>query len=100
MKELVSGCNKAQASRGEINYNLSKKEKIAKKSKRSIYISKDIKKNEVFTNNNIKIVRPGYGMSPKFYNKVLGKKALKNLNYGDRLLKENIKNFKINYKTY
>ena len=96
MKELVFGCNKAQASRGEINYNLSKNEKIAKKSKRSIYISNDIKKNEVFTNNNIKIVRPGYGMSPKFYHKVIGKKALKNLNYGDRLLKENIKNFKIN----
>ena len=94
MRQLVLGCNIAQASRGRIKYSLSKDEKIAKKFKRSIYISKKIRKNEIFTPENIKIVRPGYGMLPKFYNNILGKKASRNLDFGERLLKKYIKNFK------
>jgi pseudaminic acid synthase len=58
--------------------------------RRSLYISAEINKGEKFTNNNIKSVRPFYGMHPKFLSKVIGKKSKKNLFAGDRLKKEYI----------
>ena len=54
-------------------------------SRRSIYISNDIRKGEIFNENNIKIVRPAFGLHPKFLKKVIGKKSKKNLKKGDRL---------------
>ena len=74
-------------------------QKMKKKSrifKRSIYVSKDIKKNEKFTNDNIKIIRPGYGLKTKYYKKVLKSKASVNLTKGTRLKLSHIKN---NYET-
>ena len=59
--------------------------------RRSLYISSDINKGEKFTHNNVKSVRPFYGMHPKFLSKVIGKKSKKNLYAGDRLKKEYIK---------
>ena len=58
--------------------------------RRSLYISTDINKGEKFTHNNVKSVRPFYGMHPKFLSKVIGKKTKKNLYAGDRLKKEHI----------
>lgn len=53
----------------------------SKKYRRSIFSTKDIKKGELFTENNIKVVRPGYGLPPKFYEKIIyKKKALQNIN--------------------
>ena len=46
---------------------------------------KNIKKGEVITTENIKSVRPGFGLHPKFYDQILGKKVNKNLEKGDRL---------------
>lgn len=60
-------------------------------SKRSIYISSKIKKGEKINKENIKVVRPSFGLNPKFYNYVLGKKVNKNLFYGDRLSLSHIK---------
>ena len=57
----------------------SKSERASIIFKRSIYISKNIKKNELFTKKNIKVVRPNLGLHPKYFNQVLGKKAKKNL---------------------
>ena len=53
--------------------------------RRSLYISTYIKKGEKFTDNNIKSVRPSYGIHPKFLFKIIGKKSKKNLSAGDRL---------------
>ena len=58
--------------------------------RRSLYISAEIKKSEKFTHNNVKSVRPFYGLHPKFLSKVIGKKSKKNLFVGDRLKKEYI----------
>ena len=53
---------------------------------RSIYFSKNIKKGEKITDHNIKVVRPSYGLHPKFYKNILGKKVTKNFFKGDRVL--------------
>lgn len=61
--------------------------------RRSIYASRNISKNQVISKDNIKIVRPGFGMHPKFYSDILGKKAKKNIKFGDRILGGSILNF-------
>jgi pseudaminic acid synthase len=60
-------------------------------SRRSIYISKNIEKGEKLTLKNIKVVRPGYSLHPKYFRQLLGKNALKNLKKGARISLKNIK---------
>ena len=57
------------------------------KHRRSIYASKDIGKNELFTKENIKLVRPAMGMSPQNFNLILGKKAKKNIKFATPIKK-------------
>jgi pseudaminic acid synthase len=90
MKQLVVGCDMAQKSIGNIKYSLSKDEKISKKNKRSIYASKNIKKGEKFSEKNVSVVRPGYGLSPRFYFKIIGKKSTKNIFFADPIKKSYI----------
>ena len=60
-------------------------EKKNKIFRRSIYYSKDLKKGEILNKNNIRRIRPGYGMNPKNYFSILGKKIVKNVKTGDRV---------------
>ena len=62
-----------------------------KKSRRSIYICKDMKKNDEINTYSIKSIRPGLGLHPKFLKKILGKTVKKNLKYGSPLLLKDIK---------
>jgi pseudaminic acid synthase len=50
-----------------------------------LYVSKDIKEGEVFSEDNIKSVRPFYGLHPKYLKDILGKTAKKDYEFGDRL---------------
>ena len=79
--------------KGNNLFSLQKSEKAHRKLRRSIYVSKDIDENEVFTNQNIKVVRPGLGLAPSNYSKILGKKSNKKLFYGQRLTLNDIKDF-------
>tara|TARA_Y100000748_G_C15463632_1_gene475970 strand:+ start:367 stop:1416 length:1050 start_codon:yes stop_codon:yes gene_type:complete len=85
MKSLVIETERAWHSLGKINYNLSKGEKKERNFRRSIYISEDIKKGEMLTNKNIRIIRPGLGLAPKYYNIILGKTVNKDLKKGTPL---------------
>jgi len=90
METLIKDTKNIWASLGKIKNNIPKVEKVYKKFCRSIYITEDILKNETISSNNIKIIRPGFGLSPADYNKVIGKKAKKNLYKGDPLEMENL----------
>jgi pseudaminic acid synthase len=70
---------------GEHEYSISKSSIKNLKARRSIYVSKNIKKNEKISKSNVKVVRPGLSLHPKYYNKIIGKKVKKNLKIGDRL---------------
>ena len=70
---------------GQKYFKRSKNEKYNMKFRRSIYIVKNIKKGEKFSKINLRRIRPGYGLPPIFYDKIIGKKALKNLNSGTPL---------------
>jgi len=70
---------------GKVNYSMDNNKMKSRQFSRSLYISKDIKKGEVFTEENIKSVRPGYGLHPKHLKSILGKIANNDYEIGDRL---------------
>ena len=72
---------------GKVDYTMTAKKKKSRQFSRSLYVSKDIKKGEVFTEYNIRSVRPGYGMHPKYLGDVLGKVADRDFEFGDRFEK-------------
>ena len=87
-KKMTSGILTAWKSLGSNFLGISNNEKKAKQFRRSIYVTKNIKKGEIFTQNNLKIIRPGNGLHPKFIKKLLGKKSKKNLKMGVATTKE------------
>lgn len=82
MKQLVEECNNAYKALGKISYDYSESEKKSLKFRRSLYVVKDIKKGEKFTSENIRSIRPGYGMHPRHYEEILGKTAATGLKIG------------------
>ncbi len=78
--------------KGNKNKFFAPSEKFARSRKRSIYISKNIKKGEKFTKKNIKIIRPGKGLHSKYFENVIGKTAKKNLVQGTPLKSNHFRN--------
>ena len=72
---------------GKINFGVSKSEKKYLKYRRSIYVAEDIKKGEKLNKSNLKVVRPGLGLHPKFYEKLIGKKVKRDLKKGTPMKK-------------
>ncbi|MGE8377167.1 MAG: pseudaminic acid synthase [Sphingobacterium sp.] len=81
-KEMVNYCHDALASLGKINYDLAEKNKLRR---RSLFVSENIKAGEILTEKNIKSIRPGHGLPPKFLYEILGKRAVKDLEKGKAL---------------
>lgn len=77
---------------GKKSFFRNKEELGYKKFRRSIYVVKNIQKNEKFTIDNIKRIRPGYGLEPKFYFSLIGKKSKFNLKAGTPLKKNILTN--------
>ncbi len=82
MKLLVDEAKKASLALGSIQLNVQDSEKNSLIFKRSIYVSHNINKGELFTEENIRVVRPGNGLHPRNYKLIIGKKAKKDLKSG------------------
>jgi len=72
---LVDETERAFLSLGEVKYGILKEEMNSLTFKRSVYITADMKAGEIFTEKNIRIIRPGLGIAPKYYEMLLGKKV-------------------------
>lgn len=90
LKALVQETERAFLSLGKVNYILSEKELKSREHKRSIYISSDIKAGELFTQKNTKVVRPAFGLAPKYHEAILGKTASKDIMAGTPLSWEHL----------
>ena len=84
-KMLVEESQNAYESLGRVQIRPSQSEKKYLKYRRSIYVVENINENERFTKKNLKIIRPGLGLHPKYYNLIIGKKAKKNIKKGTAL---------------
>jgi pseudaminic acid synthase len=90
LKDLVNNVNKTWKSLGKVNYKLKDSEKENIKFRRSLYVVKDISKGEVFTDKNIRAIRPGMGASPKYYSDLIGKKSNRDMPRGTPIKLEDI----------
>ncbi len=88
--EMVKSIREAESAIGEVNYTLTDKQKKGKDFSRSLYIVEDIQAGETLTEKNIRSIRPGFGLHPKYLNSILGKAVNVDLFRGDRFLLSNI----------
>jgi pseudaminic acid synthase len=82
--EMVNSVRQAESAIGNINYTLSEKQKISRAHSRSLYVVENVKSGDIFTEKNVKSIRPGFGLHPKFYKEILGKKANADIDKGTR----------------
>lgn len=84
-KQMVCDIRQAEKAIGCVKYGSSEQEKQNLQFRRSIFCVKDIKKGEKLTEDNIRIIRPGYGLQPKYFKEVLGQTALTDMKRGTPL---------------
>lgn len=82
MKSLVIESERAFLALGQVQLSIQKAEENSRAFKRSIYVVKDIKKGEVFSKENVRAIRPGDGLEPKYLESVFGKRAKMHLQRG------------------
>jgi len=88
LKVLVENVRITEQALGKVSYGLTKDEKRNRIFRRSLFAIKDIKKGDVFNEDNIKSIRPSNGIKPKYLRTVLGKKAKQNIKRGTPLQRE------------
>ena len=85
LKLLVEEVNRAYQSLGKVKYKTSAVEDKSKQYRRSIYFVKDMKAGDIITGDCIRCIRPGFGLAPKYWDELIGKKVRDSVNVGDRV---------------
>ncbi len=83
--EMVKAVREAEKAIGKVDYTLTEKQKKGRVFSRSLYVVEDIKAGEVITEKNVRSIRPGFGMHPKFFCSILGKEVLTDVSRGTPL---------------
>jgi len=84
-QELVRVVRTIERAVGEARYGLGEREKENLVFRRSLFVVKDMKAGDSFNRENVRSIRPGYGLTPKHLSEVLGKRAAKNIERGTPL---------------
>ncbi|MEP6803966.1 MAG: pseudaminic acid synthase [Flavobacterium sp.] len=72
---MVKAVREAESAIGIVDYTLTEKQAKGKDFSRSLYVVEDMKEGDVITEENVRSIRPGFGLHPKYYNQILGKKV-------------------------
>lgn len=84
-RRLVDDCQSAWSALGSVDYGPFRSEKANMRFRRSIYAVKPIKAGEPLTSENIRVIRPGFGLPPKHLPDVIGRTAARDIAYGEAL---------------
>lgn len=87
-KEMVDNIRNVEKALGEVKYDITDRQR---QKRRSLYAKKDIQVGEVFSSENIGSYRPGFGLSPKYWDEIIGKQSHRTIKRGDLLFEEDIK---------
>lgn len=90
-REMVKQVRLAEAAMGKVDYTLTEKMKGSRTACRSLYVAEDVKAGDVVTEQNVRSVRPGYGLHPKYLPEVLGKRFVKDYKKGERFALDLVK---------
>ena len=82
---MVNDIRQAEKAVGHVAYGPTDQEKSSMIFRRSVFCVQDIRKGELLTEENVRIIRPGYGLPPKYYPEILGQTALKDISRGTPL---------------
>jgi pseudaminic acid synthase len=82
LKNLVEETERAYLALGNVQFGIQKAEEKSLRYKRSVYVTEDVKKGDVFTKENLRVIRPGDGLPPKYYENVLGRAASSDISRG------------------
>lgn len=91
-KLMVENIREVEAALGKVNYPTDPSKIKGREFCRSLYVAEDIKEGEVVTEQNVRSIRPGYGLHPKYYSEILGKKVKRDLEKGERMCLEYVEN--------
>ena len=83
-REMVKHVRLAEAAMGRVDYTLTKKMKGSRTACRSLYVAENMKAGDVITEHNVRSVRPGFGLHPKYLSELIGKKVNRDLQKGMR----------------
>lgn len=84
-KAMVQAVREVERALGEVSYDLTERQRKSREFARSLFVVEDVKKGEVFTEKNVRSIRPGYGLHPKYLKDVLGRKAKRDIPRGTPL---------------
>ena len=87
---MVKDIRAAEKALGHVNYSLTEKEKESVVFRRSLFVVKDVRIGEPFTPENVRCIRPGYGLPPRYYDEILNKKSTHNIIAGTPLTWEHL----------
>jgi pseudaminic acid synthase len=82
---MVNAVREAEKAIGVVDYTLTDKQAKGKDFSRSLYVVQDLKKGDLITQDNVKSIRPGFGLHPKHYTQILGKMSNQDLEKGTRM---------------
>jgi pseudaminic acid synthase len=85
LKNLINNIRIAEKAIGKVHYGLTEEERKSRIFRRSLFVVKDINKGEIFTEENLKSIRPANGLSPKHIILIMGHSAKKNIKKGTPL---------------
>jgi sialic acid synthase SpsE len=89
-KAMAQNIREAENAFGRVHYGMTKDEKKSRRYRKSLFAVADIREEECFTEENVRSIRPGYGLPPKYYKRILGKKAGMHIKRGTPLRKNMI----------
>ena len=85
LKSLVDDVRAVEKARGKVSYKITEKEQNSRCFRRSLFVVQDMKKGDLFTRDNFKSIRPGNGLTPRYYNQILGRKCTCDIERGTPL---------------
>ena len=89
-KEMVKAVRDTEKAIGKVDYSLTDKQKSNRVFSRSLYVVVDIKAGEIITEQNVRSIRPGFGLHPKYLIDIIGKKAGRDITKGEPIKLEDI----------
>lgn len=88
---MVQSIRNVEKALGSVAYKLNSSTIKGREFSRSLYVAEDMKAGDIITEENVRSVRPGYGLAPKYLPEILGKRVNRDLKKGDRMMLEYIK---------